>query len=236
MSTPAFLHTSPSAWSAIAAWAAVVLGVVAAIYAARQAREARRLRKEQARPYVVVFIDSSPAEWIWVDLVIRNLGRTAARNVRVSVDPSPRRAAGTDPEVPIPARIPILVPGQEWRTFWDGTHVRDGSELPRQHTATVRFEDSTGEEFGETFELDFGPLIDRTMINVYGQHDTAKALRDIKDTLASWKETPGGQGLRVFSRDGDARDARDRAEWDRRQAEHEMRRGSTGAQDGDGSL
>ncbi len=223
MSATAFLGASAPAWSAIAAWVAVGLGLVAATYAARQAREARSLRKEQARPYVVVYTDSSPAGWTWIDLVIKNFGRTEAVDVRVSVEPKPQTAAGGGPhrDVSIPESIPVLVPGQEWRTFWDGTHVRDGSALPIRHRATVQFENSSGERFVAAFDLDFGPIYARTMIDVYGEHDAARALRDIRDTLASWKESGGGQGLRVFSRDGDARDERAANEWEKQLAEHE---------------
>jgi hypothetical protein len=224
MGALAFLQTSPSAWSATAAWVAVALGVVAAVYAARQAREARILRKEQARPYVVVYTDSSPAGWTWIDLVIKNFGRTAATNVQVSVEPKPQRAAGRDPDVSIPEAIPVLVPGQEWRTFWDGTHVRDGSGLPPRHRATVAFQNSLGERFSDAFDLDFGATYERTMITVYGEHDAAKALHDIRDTLASWKESGGGQGLRIFSRNGDTRDKRDADEWEKRRAEDEAER------------
>jgi hypothetical protein len=56
------------------------------------------------------------------------------------------------------------------------------------------------------------------MVVTYGLHDAAKALRDIRDMLSEWKERGGG-GLRVFTRDGDARDTRDIEEFRKRQQE-----------------
>jgi hypothetical protein len=74
-----------------------------------------------------------------IDLVIKNFGKTVARNVRATISPPAQRAAGdgSDPDLAIPDAIPVLVPGQEWRTFWDMTHARYRSELPALHRATV---------------------------------------------------------------------------------------------------
>lgn len=112
------LHISSGAWTAIAAWAGVAIAVIAGKVAYSQLGEARQLRRGQAQPYVVASAETSPAgEWV-VDLVIRNLGKTAARNIHVVVDPPAMRAAdAAHPDVWIPAVMPVLVPGQEWRTF-----------------------------------------------------------------------------------------------------------------------
>ena len=65
-------------------------------------------------------------------------------------------------------------------------------------------------------------------VTVYGTHHIASALRDIKATLDGWKETSGGGGIRAFARDGDARDEREAAEWQRRRAEREPGGGEPG--------
>jgi hypothetical protein len=90
-------------WLVAAAWATFgiyfVLGVFAWVQVlqakklresqalqAQELREAEReLRKDEARPYVVV--DFEPERPPIVNLVIANLGRTMARNVRIEVDP-----------------------------------------------------------------------------------------------------------------------------------------------------
>lgn len=79
----ALLELPADAWSALAAWSAVLLAMVAGFIARGQLRETRRLREEQAQPYVIVFAETSEAgQWV-VDLVVKNFGTTAAKDVRV---------------------------------------------------------------------------------------------------------------------------------------------------------
>ena len=177
----ALFHVSNPAWSAIAAWAgvAIALGavVVAGLLANSQLGEARRLRQEQALPYVAVFADESAADWTAIDLVIKNFGKTAAKDVRVSIDPAPQRAVGGTEDVWMPTSIPVLVPGQEWRTFWDATQARLKSNLPDHCTVEVEFSDSRGKRLDPlTFDLDWQPLTQRGMVVAYRMHHAAKAL------------------------------------------------------------
>jgi hypothetical protein len=81
-----------------AAWITAGLAIAAGCMALGQLGEARaarleraRLRKEQAQPYVVAFIDFSEVSTFLVDLVVRNFGATAAHDVRLDIDPIPRR-------------------------------------------------------------------------------------------------------------------------------------------------
>jgi hypothetical protein len=78
--------------AAVAAVAAAVAGKVGM----RQLGEARELRKAQAAPYVVVYADLSTANSAFVELVVKNLGTTAAHDVRIAIDPS-RRTLATMP-------------------------------------------------------------------------------------------------------------------------------------------
>lgn len=81
----------PWNWSS-AEWAGATFLVItaAAFIALWQANEARRLRKEQARPFVV--IDFEILRTI-IRLGIANVGRTLARDVQYSFDPAPRIVA-----------------------------------------------------------------------------------------------------------------------------------------------
>ena len=62
----------------------------------------------------------------------------------------------------MPETLPVLVPGQEWRTFWDTTFDRRESDLPRRHEATVKFKDSRGKEHDFKSILDWG-LVNRVV-------------------------------------------------------------------------
>ena len=203
---------SPEQWSATAAWVTAAIALAAGLIAVRQLGEARRLRLEQAQPYVAVFMESGDdVDERFVYLVIRNFGTTAAMNVRLEIDPAPQRAAGGGVEdVWLPDCIPVLVPGQEWRTLWDFAPRRAEDELSSRHDATVAFEDSQGKRFQFAYVLDWSVSKERMHVTTYGIHHAAKALRDIDRKLGRWQESVHG-GLAVTVRDGDAKDSRDPA-------------------------
>jgi hypothetical protein len=176
---------SPEAWSALAAWATAVLAMIALLLARSQLREARSLRREQAQPYVAVFMDQSAADPQFLNLVVRNFGTTAATDVVLRIEPKPQRAFASDyKDVWLPARIPTLVPGQEWRQVWDSTPERVKSDLPLRHEAVVTFKDSQGEEHRFEYILDWGATRSRMSVTTYGVHHGVEALREISDTLS----------------------------------------------------
>jgi hypothetical protein len=186
------------------------VAIVAAGVAVWQVREARRLRAEQAQPYVAVYLEPTLAAPQMVDIVIRNFGTTAAYEVRVEINPPPQRAPREQepPEaVWIPGEILTLVPGQEWRTFWDSGPRRNASALPHRHEVTVRCRGGTRKkQLPEVkYVLDWGAFLGRRYIETHGIHDVATSLREIRRTTESWTE--GFHGLAVYSRDGDAADA-----------------------------
>jgi len=207
-------------WSALAAWVTASVAVIAGGVAVGQLGEARRLRLGQAQPYVVVFMEPSAAGSYYVDLVVRNFGATAAHDVRLEIEPAPHRHTGTGGELWLPELIPVLVPGQEWRTFWD-TGQRVESGLPDRHDAVATFNDSDGRALPPLRSiLDWGVLKNRATIDIYGIHHAAKALRQIDKTLSRWGERGSG-GLAVVTRDGDAKNRREREHLRRRRAEQD---------------
>ena len=202
---------SPEAWTAIAAWATVGVAVTAAIAALWQVRELRRTRKEEAQPYVVVYMEPtfSPE---FIDLVIQNFGKTAAYAVRVIADPPLAQTDGhTTSDLWLPEELPVLVPGQEWRTFWNSAMERKGSDLPAAHDVEVTYADSRGKRFSLESRLDWSVYQGRQWVGRKGIHEAAEALVEIETTVSKWTNSPRSGGLAVYSRDGD--------EWDRRKAE-----------------
>ena len=208
-------------WIAAAATALTALVALVALgYANGQIREARRARTlarqlevERAQPYVVAFTEPSLATNLAIDLVIKNFGATAARDVSISLDPWPMRAGRQDEgaRVGIPSSFPILAPGQEWRTSWDWGPDRTESDLPDRHVGEVRFRGIDDAELSSPVVLDLGIYTTREWVEVRGVHDAASALRDIRDAVKRWGEGPRG-GLKVYTRDGEAKDERER-EW-----------------------
>lgn len=180
-------HAWPAeAWSAAAAWTTAGIALAAGLVAVGQLAEARELRREQAQPYVVVSMEPSRPGTAsdTIDLVIKNLGKTAARQVRVAVDPTPVRGAGKEvTDLWLPDELTVLVPNQEWRTFWDRTDPREEVGLPRLHTAVVTYKDSQGQESKFTYALDWTPWFYRSALVTHDLHKGVETLQKIEKAI-----------------------------------------------------
>ncbi len=213
--TVALWGLDAAGWSAIAAWVAVLVGVVAAVVALSQLAVAVRARREQTQPYIAVSLEGSEAGDEFLELVVRNYGQTAAHDARLTFDPPLQRTTdgGTALEdVLVPDVFPVIVPGQEWRTFWDTTVERNrramsdppGPLPPERHRVRVSFRDSAGRELGPLdYVLDWRVELAKGAIRIRGRHHTAEALRDISRTL---KKVQDGSDIRVRVRDGHIQD------------------------------
>jgi len=190
-------HTSGNAtWVDVGLLA---VAVAAAIFAWFQVREARRLREEQAQPYVVAYLRIAKKNI--VELVIANLGHTAATDVRIEFDAPFRRAGFQDGEehslVTVPDPIPTLVPGQEWCTIIDSgfEHVREN--LPMTVTGTLTYfwtrSKRRRNRYAPRIVLDFNQFAPRVYIETKDMNDAVKSLDKIREAIyrASGASRPG---------------------------------------------
>ena len=69
---------SPSAWTALAAWVAVVVAIAATIYVHRQVEQAKQQSAALTQPNVAMFMEPSAKDWHLIELVVRNFGRKPA--------------------------------------------------------------------------------------------------------------------------------------------------------------
>lgn len=228
---------SPEAWTAIAAWATAGVAAAAAVgatvlarrqvdYAHKQVEEARTTRENQAQPFVSVDFERSRASDIFMDFVIRNSGPTLARNVRFIFD-MPLRSTLDDRKTPLRDAailnkgIPTLPPGREYRMLFERMpDLYDDSELPRTYEVTVYFDDMEDRAHKLTYRLDLDIFYDHEQLRIFGEHDAAEALMDVSKRLKDW--TSRNNGVRVWSRDEERQDDRDRAdieEWKRERRE-----------------
>lgn len=211
------------AWSAAAAWATFLVAVVAAIVglkqyratsraSADQSRLAQALAEEEARPYVVAYMESSAVDVGFIELVVRNYGKTAARDVRMTATPELRRSTPNGDEtepVEVFQVLGLLAPGQEWRCYWDRTWMREKVGLPDEYEVALSYSDSAGTPLRpETLPLSWEPFLANGPLEVYGVHHAAKALRELQKTVARFGDSGAGRGVRVYVYDGDARDRR----------------------------
>ncbi len=212
--------------AAVAAVAALVVAIVAARYAKKQVEgvrdqleEARTLRHEQAQPYVVVYAVPSRVNPQLGEIVIKNFGTTGASDVTISSSPALVRTdqQGGSEEVRLPAAMPFLAPGQEWRTFWDSALERKHSSLPDRFDLTVTYTDSLGTRHTIPSVLDWGVFRQRLWVTESTVHNAAKSLDSITKLLKTLTQPDRIQ--RVATYDGpqlDRQDAQERAEAIRR--------------------
>ena len=193
-----FIMAKPAAsgtdWAAVAAWAAcatVGIYVVLGLFAWRQVREARKLREEQARPFVIV--DFEPGFLVY--LTVENLGRTMARDVRISFDKPltstlrDRRELDKSPLFREP--IPALPPGKKIRILFDQFTERTKAQLPLTYDVKVRYRGPTGKEWPpETYPLDLGMYLD-SQLPPKGIPELVDEVKNISKEIKKWR----GDGL-----------------------------------------
>lgn len=218
-SLPQWLIDLSTVVTAIGAALTAIVAVVALVIAVQQVKEAKRARvqaayldAERSQPYVVAYMEASGATPALIDLVIKNYGVTAAYDVRFTVEPWPARVIEPSGPLAVPENIPVLAPGQEWRTLWDSgfDRNRDGVDMPKEHRGSVKFRGLNDVERESAVTLDWNIYSGRRWVTVHTVHDVAKQLKDIADTVSKWTE--GLHGLSVTVRDGDKQDAEFRAE------------------------
>lgn len=166
-----------------------------------QVRESRRLREAQAQPYVVVSLELDPNVRPAVNLVIRNIGTTVARNVHLSFNPplvSSLDEPGSDIKVTdwrALKGIPSLVPGQTMSTLFDILITRyegmaDGSKYPAETEVTVTYMGEVGKDkqHSYTYLLDFSVFYNGHSFGTKSLSDGVEELGQIRKVVESWDE------------------------------------------------
>lgn len=190
-----FSNISAGAWTALAAWLAVVVGIAALVYAWRQYQRARDEAAELTQPSVAMFMEPSASDWHLVELVVKNFGRTAAYGIRFEFANPPtvgkyENASYSDRYVDIvplnlPAEIPYLAPTQEWRIVWDSALDRRelGETIASRFHGAVTYYDqpkTSGKrrqarnQFRTTAVLDWATLHPVERLELLTTHDLAR--------------------------------------------------------------
>jgi len=115
-------------------------------------KEMKASREQEIAPYVDIYFDIPYGEH-FIFLVVKNSGRSVARNVRFRFDPPLKNSHGEDINgIPLISQgIKSISPGQEIRTVFDVSFGFFGHEdLLRPYHATVSYECASGLDPAET--------------------------------------------------------------------------------------
>lgn len=189
-------------WSAVGSVATALVGLVALVFVPIQLSQARELREEQAQPYVVVDLMLSDVSNRHINLVVENIGRTLARNVRLTFDP-PLNSSKLKDELDLSRTalmrhgIPTLPPGKRVQALFDEVDGRAKAQLPMEYKVKVDFRDSRNRsDHALEYILDLTHIYGLANIREYGVHDAAKALTKVATEVERW--TAHFNGIRVY--------------------------------------
>ncbi|MFV9634367.1 hypothetical protein AAHH99_11925 [Mycobacterium neumannii] len=193
MDADGVLGLSAGMWTALAAWLAVVVGIAALVYAWRQYQRGRRQSEELMAPNVAMFMEPAANDWHLIELVVKNFGRTPAYNIRFDFAHPPTVAKYENvyddryvdiAPLNLPAEIPYLAPGQEWRIVWDSALDRRelGEAIASRFDGAVTYYDQQGHtkkkgsrhRYRSTAVLDWSTLHPVERLELLTTHDLAR--------------------------------------------------------------
>jgi hypothetical protein len=200
-------------WSVLAACVTAGVAVLAAAFAYFQVREARNLRRDQAKPFVIVDIQPSRASMHLLNLVVENTGTTIARDVTFVFEP-PLSSSLDNYDIAqttfVKDGLPMIPPRRRHEYLFDSSVQRHDSNLPMRFEVIVRYSDKDGKaQEPLRFPIDLSPLYGIHFVEEKGLHHLAKSVDELAKTTKSWAHRGG---LRAWTRDEDAHDNWDRAE------------------------
>lgn len=207
-------------WAAAGSWATVAVYLLVLLYARQQVNEARRLREAELRPFVVVDFDVFSRRPL-IFLTISNLGRTLARNVKLTFSPELSSSLEDEHDTLSSVRLltegmPTLAPGKHIPILFDSFITR-GNDRPDAYKVSLTYDGEGRRHYQETILLDLGVYRNIQYITTHDVHDVHAQVKKIAETLGKWTSTWGG--VKVWSRDDERQQYR---EWKETQ---EARRG-----------
>lgn len=178
-------QTDPATvWAGVSALAAVITSLVAVFTLGHIRKDSR----DATRPMVVAELRDVPLATATMALVVRNVGRSVARNVTITFDPplpQPEDLHGglvhhvnrryADP-------IPTLTPGTRFENIWRFRGDADrGQEVPADRVvATAVYEDTRGRSYEDRYVLATDLYEWGTLTEPGGTDDKALQKREVK--------------------------------------------------------
>jgi hypothetical protein len=190
-------------WTVLLAAVSAVAILVTAVIAIMTLRELRADSRERTRPFVVASLERPPAMYgaVGLDLVIRNSGVTAARDLRVGFAPDPLIIDETGEQDPRDRKaaeqlvemfsrpIGVLPAGRRLRMryYWsqedpeDRSRMRNAYPLPSDLTVSLSYQGQDRTPFEDEYRLAVSDVKENHGL---ASHSTDQ-LRDIQQAIAN---------------------------------------------------
>lgn len=184
---------SAEAWTAVAAWLALVVYIVTGVLIWRQVKEAKALREDQARPFLLLDFEWDEGS---VQFVLRNIGKTAAYEVTFAFIESPVASFDHGFRTSQLEDLAMIAPGRELRFDFDVFANRLAKKLPTAFTYTAHYKTASGRAVKDgPFTIDMR-ILDGARVPSKGLHQIATGIerlasasrqQGIRTSTSPWK-------------------------------------------------
>ncbi|MDP8928744.1 MAG: hypothetical protein M3O70_09260 [Actinomycetota bacterium] len=160
-------------------------------FARQQVLAAKRTREDETRPFVVLDFDLDTGTHI-ISLVVENIGKTVARDVRIEFDEIP--TSTLDPQWALSRStllsegLRTMPPKRRITAIFDQYPPRYEQGLPMRYEATARYRGESGKTYADDYVLDLGVYAGLGFIHKKGLHEIAKVLEWHRERLERQKE------------------------------------------------
>lgn len=159
-----FLNANAGAFNLLFSAVVAIATVVYAWLTARLVSETRRLREVQTEPTIEVTYRSHDEAMALLELVVQNIGAGPAYDITVEFSASPESAAATELVQRLTkiksfsGGIKVLMPRQEFKTFWTDIRQNYAEKLKTTVVATTTCRGATGVVYRREHTIDLSEL------------------------------------------------------------------------------
>ena len=187
-----FLNSNSGAFQVVFAFVITAATICYVILTRSLVRETKRLREVETEPQISIYLE--PEErWInLMDLVIRNIGRGPAYNIRFEIDPDFEYRKGRFlSNLPFMQELHYLAPGQTIRFFLANAIDVFNRKVAGAFKITAHYENEVGTFKSGSFKIEFERFEGMSGIGEPPLYKIAKSIevihKDIQSFLTGFK-------------------------------------------------
>lgn len=165
-------------FASLATIIAAIAAVGALIVASIEYFNRRRKEREDSRPYVVVALQPSQASFNLFDVVIENIGKSAAKDVSIKFSPN-HMFSGTKKrinDIKIMNNLRFMPPGNRLNFYFGSmtTGEKSKDSIRKKYTVAVQYTDVNSISYSESFVCDPTDYDGMSILEIKTIHHLAK--------------------------------------------------------------